>query len=288
MRQYLTLISSKNYLEGVLVLNYSLKKVGSKYPLTVLVSIDLYKNYSKITEILTYNKINFLVLEIKNRLPIEVTQKICSKRWINTFDKLQVFGLTTYSKIVFLDSDMLVVKNIDHLFEAAHLSFATASEQVSGCEDWILPNSGMMVIVPQKGLPERIFEKWEQVHIYKKDFSDQDLIQAYFADRFNKDQSWRVPAIYNCFVFLIDKIVNERNYNLKLRNSDEKTISVLHFAIKERPWLMSKREIFIFYLSKFFNANFYEMKSNYLYLLHLAKVRELNRYMHNDRTNFRI
>lgn len=277
MRHYISLISSKNYLEGVLVLGHSLKKVGSKYPLTVLVSLDLYNNYKEITEILAFNKIDFLILEKKFTLPVEITQKIYSKRWINTFDKLHVFGLTGFSKIVFLDSDMLVVKNIDHLFEKEHLSFATASEQVSGCEDWILPNSGMMVIVPEKGLPEKIFEIWPKVQPNKQDFSDQDLIHAYFADVFKKDQDWRVSAIYNCFVFLIDKMVKERKYNLRVSNPDKETISVLHFAIKERPWLMNKKEIIKFYISRFFSGNFHEMKANYLYLFQLSKIRGLNR-----------
>lgn len=277
MRQYLTLISSKNYLEGVLVLNHSLKKAGSKFPLTVLVSLDLYIDFKEITEILAFNKISFFILEKKLTLPVEVTQKIYSKRWINTFDKLQVFGLTAYSKIVFLDSDMLVVKNIDHLFDEEHLSFATASEQVSGCDDWTSPNSGMMVLVPEKGLPEKIFKIWPQVQTNKMDFSDQDLIHAYFANLFEKDQKWRVPAIYNCFVFLIDKMVSERGYNLKLSKPNNKTISVLHFAIKDRPWLMSKKELFKFYISKTISGNFYEMKANYLYLFHLSLIRKYNK-----------
>lgn len=277
MRQYITLISSKNYLEGVLVLNHSLKKVESKYPLTVLVSLDLYNNNKEITEILAFNKIDYIILEKKFTLPVEITQKIYSKRWINTFDKLQVFGLTSFSKIVFLDSDMLVVKNIDHLFEKEHLSFATASEQVSGCEDWNLPNSGMIVLVPEKALPEQIFETWPQVQAKKKDFGDQDLIHEYFSEIIQRDQKWRVPAIYNCFVFLIDKMVKERKYNLRVSNPDKETISVLHFAIKDRPWLMSKKEIIKFYISRCFSGNFHEMKANYLYLFQLSKIRGLNR-----------
>lgn len=277
MQSFITLLSSKNYLEGVLVLDNSLKKVGSKYPLTVLVSLDLYNNYKEIVEILAFNKIEYQILEKKITLPVEITQKIYSKRWINTFDKLQVFGLTSYSKIVFLDSDMLVVKNIDHLFDKSHLSFATASEQVSGCENWTLPNSGMMVLVPEKGLPEKIFEIWPQVQTSKKDFSDQDLIHEYFSDIIRRDQSWRVPAIYNCFVYLIDKIVRERKYNLNFKNQDKNTISVLHFAIKDRPWLMNNTEIIKFYVFRFFSGKFSEMNANYLYLLQLSKIRKFNR-----------
>jgi len=276
MKSYVTLLSSKNYLKGVLVLNQSLKSVGSKYPLIVLMSREFYNSYIEVVTIFKLNNIAYQILDTSFTLPESISQKIHSKRWINTFDKLHVFGLTSFNKIVFLDSDMLVVKNIDHLFEKNHLSFATASEQVSGCEDWTLPNSGMMVIKPEKDLPEKVFNIWPQVQSKKSDFSDQDLIHQYFAGIIQRDQQWRVPAIYNCFVFLIDKVVKERKYNLRISNPDKATISVLHFAIKERPWLMSKKEIIKFYVSRCFSGKFYEMKANYLYLLQLSKIRRLN------------
>lgn len=272
MRAYATLLSSKNYLKGVLVLNSSLKKVNSRYPLITLISYKLYLNFKEIEGILDKHKIRYIILEERSKLPEGISKNIYSKRWINTFDKLQVFSLTSFNKIVFLDSDMLVIRNIDHLFEKKHLSFATASEQVSGYEDWNLPNSGMMVIEPRNGLSEQIFNIWPEVQSKKNDFGDQDLIHAYFADFFKKDQGWRVPATNNCFVFLIDKVLKERNYNFRLRRSDEFTISVLHFAIKERPWLMSRKHLLRFYLKKTMEGKFYEMKANYLYLKHLARL----------------
>ena len=274
---YATLLSSKDYINGVLVLNQSLINVRSKYPLNVLMSLEFFNSFKEVEGILGLNQIDYQILDTSFTLPDSISRKIHSKRWINTFDKLHVFGLVTFSKIVFLDSDMLVVKNIDHLFEKNHLSFATASEQVKGCENWILPNSGMMVLEPEKNLPDKIFNIWPQVQSKKSDFSDQDLIHAYFADIIQNNQNWRVPAIYNCFVFLIDKMVKERRYNLRVNNPDRATISVLHFAIKERPWLMSKKEIIKFYVSRFFSGKFHEMKANYLYLLQLSKIRRLNR-----------
>ncbi len=273
---YATLLSSKDYIDGVLVLNQSLINVQSKYPLKVLISLELYNSFKEIKDILALNKIDHQILDLSFTLPDSISRKIHSKRWIYTFDKLHVFGLTSFEKIVFLDSDMLVVKNIDHLFKKDQLSFATASEQVKGCEDWTLPNSGMMVLKPEKGLPEEIFNIWPQVQSKKSDFSDQDLIHAYFADIIQNNQNWRVPAIYNCFVFLIDKIVKERKYNLRIKNPDNLTISILHFAIKDRPWLMGKKEIIKFYVSRLFSGKFHEMKANYLYLLELSKIRRIN------------
>ena len=272
MKSYVTLLSSKNYLKGVLVLHYSLKKVNSACPLLVLLSDEL-QDMEEVKAALKTYKIEFKILERTLKLPEDVATKIYSKRWIKTFDKLQVFGLTCFEKIVFLDSDMLIIRNIDSLFEKPHLTFATASEQVSGYEDWILPNSGMMVLEPKENLPDEIFAVWAKVQARKSDFSDQDLIHEYFKELIQKNNSWRVPAVFNCFVYLIDKIYKERGYNLKLKNPDKFTISVLHFAITDRPWMMSKKQIFKFYLERFFKGQFQEIKAYTLYFKALFAIK---------------
>ena len=40
----------------------------------------------------------------------------------NTFDKLNIFSLVEFEKIVYLDSDLLILENIDNLFNYPHLS----------------------------------------------------------------------------------------------------------------------------------------------------------------------
>lgn len=114
---YVTLLSTDDYVIGSLCLAASLKKVKTKYPLLVLCSknvseetVDLLKRRGIRCKVLTHNvsigEINTGVFE----------------RWNYTFDKLQVFDLIEYKKVVFLDSDMYVVKNMDHLFEKPHMS----------------------------------------------------------------------------------------------------------------------------------------------------------------------
>lgn len=267
---YVTLISSIDYVNGTLVLDSSLKKVNSKYPLLVLVSKD--ENSPVIIKNLISHQIKFKILDNKFKLPPEVSKGIQSKRWIKTFDKLQVFGLTSFKRIIFLDSDILIIRNIDHLFKRPNLSFATASEQVIGFESWKLPNSGMMVLAPDKDLPKKIFETWPAVYHRKKDFGDQDLIHEYYKALILENDHWRVPATYNAFVFLLDKIIKEKGYNLNLNRPNEFTISVLHFAIKERPWLMSSKGKFLFYLDRVIQRKFKEIKAYRLYFRLLSKI----------------
>ena len=269
---YSTLLSSVNYLDGVLVLNRSLRESQNKFPLYVFMTSAFFEAHPQVAGILRSHQIVFQLFDERLKLPEQVSSQIRSRRWVTTFDKLQVFGLTEFDKIVFLDCDMLITKNIDSLFTRRHLSFATASEQVSGCEDWTMPNTGMMVIEPEAGLPEKIFKVWPQVQKKKIDFSDQDLIHHYYHAKFKEGQEWRIPATYNAFVHLLDKIVKEKGYNMNFKDADANTISVLHFAIKDRPWLMGKAEKIKFYTDRFINGKFHELKAYNRYFKVLSKL----------------
>jgi len=55
-------------------------------------------------------------------------QKLQNRPWFNTtFSKLHVFGLTEFDKIVYLDADLLLLSNIDALFDALPLEGHTDS-----------------------------------------------------------------------------------------------------------------------------------------------------------------
>ena len=65
-----------------------------------------------------------------------------NNHWYRAFGKISIFNLETFNKIVYLDSDMQVVQNIDELFDKPHMSAVRAGEDL----DWL--NSGIMVIEP--------------------------------------------------------------------------------------------------------------------------------------------
>lgn len=57
-------------------------------------------------------------------------QKLQNRPWFNTtFSKLHVFGLTEFDKIVYLDADLLLLNNVDELFDKLPLvGNATSAE----------------------------------------------------------------------------------------------------------------------------------------------------------------
>ena len=114
-RIYVCVLSTNNYLEGVLILAENLRRLRSKFDLLCLIN-ETITDETKAT--LDYFNINYLLLpsvEYNN-------QNKVNPHWMFTFDKLNLFKLMDYEKIVYLDSDFLILENLDHLFDYPALS----------------------------------------------------------------------------------------------------------------------------------------------------------------------
>lgn len=75
-----------------------------------------------------------------------------------TLTKLRLWNLTQYDRLVYLDADTLVLKNIDALFNVA-AEFAAVSDV--GWPDCF--NSGVMVIRPNAATSQRLLEKVAEI-----------------------------------------------------------------------------------------------------------------------------
>ena len=117
MKKYVCVLSTDNYLEGVLILNENLKFLNSKYELLCLINENI---SSSTIEILDYFHIEYKKVD---SIPYKTINEI-HPNWTFSFDKINVMSLTEYEKIVFLDSDILLLKNIDDLFERKAPSMA--------------------------------------------------------------------------------------------------------------------------------------------------------------------
>ena len=89
----------------------------------------------------------------KNTVKQDKNDKGIFSHWTNTFDKLLIFELIQFDKLVYLDSDMYIRKNIDELFERENMS-AVIDRRIGPIisEDWIKLTSGLMVIEPKKDI----------------------------------------------------------------------------------------------------------------------------------------
>lgn len=282
MKAYVTLLSTDDYLEGVLVMARSLEATDPAYPLVVLISQGV-SQQSKY--ILTDFGLSFLPVINHYQLPDTVGDRFATHRWAATFDKLETFHLLQFEKVLFVDSDMLISRNLDHLFEYEHMSCANYYGGVEPYDHFTFPNSGLFVAVPEKGLGDSIFSVWPKVAERLNSFSDQDLLHEYYGAKFSENKgSWRLPVTYNACSFLVDRIARKHGLNGQFSNPNDNTIAVVHFSSKKKPWKMSVQFALYLLARKALRGKWKEVQAYRIYFTHLLAVRKavkhkLNRYL---------
>lgn len=105
-----TLITNEEYIPGLINLDYSLKKAGSKYPLFALYTDTLPEEGHAALDARGIPKKHVPYL-----LPSVHKDYHDDKRFYDCWSKLTAFSLVDFERVVMLDSDMLVMKNMDEL-----------------------------------------------------------------------------------------------------------------------------------------------------------------------------
>lgn len=228
---YVTLLTRDNYLPGILVLQRSLRAVGTRYPLVAMITPGLAEATLRIMERegITTTTIDYLMPLPEQNGPV---LDVYDGRFHDTWTKLRVFGLEGYDRIVMLDSDMVIRKNMDDLFSLDIPRDWIAATHVCACNprqlphypsDWIPANcahssvthpggitsppeiapdsprpysqlnSGLVVLHPSHELEAQLVEYLHTSPLVSTwTFPDQDLLSSFFAGR------WRVlPYVYN-------------------------------------------------------------------------------------------
>ena len=270
MNVFLTVLSSDKYLLGVLTLYKSLFNTGTKYPFYVAITNDISKESIAVLE---NDNINIIKIDSNIQLPEEIKNKNTKSgysQWNNTLQKLSIIQLTRFKKIVYLDSDMLILNNIDELFNKKHMSAVVAGALIPGREERKLLNSGLMVIEPKKNLGTNIAKTIDIDSKNKEYFGDQDLIQEYY-NEWDKNGELQLNHKYNVFIKDLEFYCKKCNYNTKKNNKN--SISVVHFVGEKKPWMLSKNELLKYLLSLIKNTEFNTLKVylKYLKLLSISK-----------------
>jgi alpha-N-acetylglucosamine transferase len=99
-------------MSGLLTLDHSLKRQGSKYPLVALYTDTLEPEGHAALDArgIPKKRVNYLLPSVHKDYSNEV-------RFYDCWSKLTPFSLVEYERVVQLDSDMLVLKNMDELME---------------------------------------------------------------------------------------------------------------------------------------------------------------------------
>jgi alpha-N-acetylglucosamine transferase len=136
---------------------------------------------------------------------------------LDNFAKLRLWQMVGYEKIVFLDADVLVLKNIDRLF--SYPEFSAAPNVYESLADFHRLNSGVFVAHPSEAMFSRMLERLDQPEAFWQR-TDQIFLQEFFPD-------WHgLPVFFNMLQYVW--------FNLP-ELWDWKSISVLHYQY-EKPW----------------------------------------------------
>ena len=143
----------------------------------------------------------------------EVSKFICS-------GKLSIYRFLEFDKIVYLDTDTYVVKNLDSCFDFKNGSmtrFSIATDNHYG-----IPNGGLLVAVPSQDMIDRIdtVRNEDYASGQFRYYDDQDFLAQELSFYNRKDT--RLPIEYNVFPFYIDFYRTNDFFN-------EKEVKMYHY-----------------------------------------------------------
>ena len=112
------LMKNPHYIYGGLVMAYSLKLTNTKHQIVCMITEDLYDAYHTVLEAVydTVFKIPYITHKVDS-VGSKKQDEIYGDWKDVSFTKWQCLALTEYDKICFLDADLIISQNIDHLFE---------------------------------------------------------------------------------------------------------------------------------------------------------------------------
>ncbi|MEM7216991.1 MAG: glycosyltransferase [Pseudomonadota bacterium] len=225
---YATLVSSPDYVLGATALARSLHAVESKAPLLALCTdtafdvADLERAGAQPLHVAP----PALSDEFRQRhsrkaihaaAPFTKGNKPAFHDPLNNFAKLCLWQLTDCERIVFLDADTLVIKNIDRLF--GYPEFSAAPNLYESLDDMHRLNSGVFVAEPSTATYERMLAVLDAPDAYWRR-TDQTFLETFFP-------AWHgLPYTFNALQYVY--------FNLPaLWRWD--SINVVHYQY-EKPW----------------------------------------------------
>lgn len=147
---WVTLLTKPGYLPGVEALYHSLVRSGSAWPLEVMVTPDIDASVRARLQALGCG-----VREVPRIGPDpQLAHRYANARFADVWSKLAVWTLTEYARVAFLDADMLVIKNMDEVFELPLQEGFIAACHACRC------NPNRIESYPASWQPENCYYSW--------------------------------------------------------------------------------------------------------------------------------
>lgn len=229
---YVTYLSNDRDYKGALLLNYNLKKLESKYNLSCIVLENVSVKICNILEKsgIVLHKYNLTDVLGSFNITDEYAKHIVRNHY---YGKFIIFNLKYYSKIVYLDTDLLLTENIDHLFDknckdVVHMTYDVGERNNMVVFKEQMFNSGVIVTEPNENLYNKCYEVLKK---YETNVASLGTDQTIF-NVMNKVNMMHIEHLeykYNC-VSLLSNILNEHIEN------EHFYPAVVHFILHPKPW----------------------------------------------------
>ncbi|XP_012084144.1 galactinol synthase 2 isoform X2 [Jatropha curcas] len=113
-KAYITFLAGNgDYVKGVVGLAKGLRKTKTAYPLVVAVLPDVPEEHRQILE-----SQGCIIREIEPVYPPENQTQFAMAYYVINYSKLRIWEFVEYEKMIYLDGDIQVFENIDHLFDS--------------------------------------------------------------------------------------------------------------------------------------------------------------------------
>jgi len=164
------------HLWGVVGVAGALRRLKSPYPLVLLTNTSKFPDGTSLAEGL--QNLNVILLPMyKVHMPVKHQKKLMYKHWKIAYWKLQIWNLVQFDKLIWLDSDTILFRNIDWLFQRPWMWAQR--------DDWFCKLnvtkvcSGIMLLYPNASDFKGMLQHAEVMDDLSD--GDQQLISSYFA-----------------------------------------------------------------------------------------------------------
>ncbi len=234
---WVTYANNNTYFEASIILFKSLQLVGTAHDCVIMTPHDF--QYTGNFQPFSLSMKNLIIKQIQTI--DQEHPKYSSSRYSACINKLYIWLLTEYDKVCWLDSDMIVMKNIDELFDLElqedtllatpgclcnlfkNAKFETTPHKcpyVSSNNTYI--NAGLLLIRPNPETYQKLLKQ-----DYNRPLAEQDVFNDFFASKINI-----LPPTYN-YMCQLDLIHPE---------VDCQDVHIFHFTY-DKPWQKLGRPI---------------------------------------------
>ncbi|KAB1201342.1 Galactinol synthase 2 [Morella rubra] len=251
-RAFVTFLAGNgDYVKGVVGLAKGLRKVKSKYPLVVAILPDVPGEHRQILV-----SQGCIVKEIEPVYPPENQTQFAMAYYVINYSKLRIWEFVEYSKMIYLDGDIQVFENIDHLFDLPDRYFYAVMDcfcektwshspqyKVGYCQQcpdkvkWpaelgpkpaLYFNAGMFVYEPNLSTYHDLLKTLKTTPTTP--FAEQDFLNMFFRNIYRP-----IPPIYNLVLALLWR---------HPENIDLEKVKVVHYcAAGSKPWRYTGEEV---------------------------------------------